>query len=52
MLATGRYVNKDNADCVRDPATQAQLRTITSATWKPWAITCWTIIAGLSRPRE
>ncbi|MGO8690059.1 MAG: M28 family metallopeptidase [Thermoguttaceae bacterium] len=25
LLATGRYVNKDNADCVRDPATQARL---------------------------
>jgi len=24
-LATGKYVNKDNADCVRDPATQAKL---------------------------
>jgi hypothetical protein len=24
-LATGQYVNKDNADCVRDPATQAKL---------------------------
>ena len=25
-LATGQYVNKDNADCVRDPATQSHLR--------------------------
>ena len=25
LLATGQYVNKDNADCVRDPATQSQL---------------------------
>ncbi|HEX4000213.1 MAG TPA: M28 family peptidase [Pirellulales bacterium] len=24
-LATGQYVNKDNADCVRDPATQSML---------------------------
>ncbi len=24
-MATGQYVNKDNADCVRDPATQARL---------------------------
>ena len=24
-LATGRYVNKDNADCVKDPATQSRL---------------------------
>ncbi len=25
FLATGRFVNKDNADCVRDPATQRML---------------------------
>jgi Peptidase family M28 len=26
FLAEGRFVNKDNADCVRDPVTQAHLR--------------------------
>jgi hypothetical protein len=26
QLATGRFVNKDNADCVRDPATQKLLK--------------------------
>lgn len=25
LLSTGKYVNKDNADCVRDPVTQAEL---------------------------
>ena len=43
-LATGKFVNKDNADCALDPVTRAtKLRMrmhIRIATWRRWGIIC------------
>ena len=59
-FATGRpspcsprddYLNKDNADCVRDPSPSAGCRT-TSATSMRWAITCWLLPAADRRGRH
>ena len=51
-LSTGRYVNKDNADCVLDSATQAQTNQPPAATLRRWAIICWRTTGGSSMPRD
>ena len=42
-LATGQYINKDNADCVHRSRRRKPRSSIRSAISKRWASICWTI---------
>ena len=50
-LAEGRYLNKNNGDCVRDAVTQQWLP-IPKAISNPWAIICSAIIGARARAAD
>ena len=51
-LATGRFINKDNADCVRDPATQQRLKHRTARPGCPGGLAAGLLPKADRAPRD